>query len=404
MAVFSYKGFDKKGKEVKGVVEASSLTGAVEKLKYQGIFPYEVKEEKERKKTFLQLSLRKSLSDKELIIFFRTLATMLTAGIPLVDSITAFSRDADSKGKKMFLTRLTGALKEGKSFKEALELAGITDPVILSLVQAGEKGGILPKNLESISRIIERKEEIKQLVVNALIYPSVLFLVALGVVTFMMVTVIPKVTSIYKSVKLSLPISTRITLGVSSFLTKHYTLLLIFTFIVFFAYAFLSRKLKEQFDKFKLQLPIIGKLLFYVELQRFLEILGSLVSSGISIVEAISVSAGAVKNSYIRKLILEVREEIKKGNSFYKSFYSAFPQTHSLVVHLIKTGEETGLFGEMLLRASRFIQEEIKIKVDNLTSLLEPAMMLLVGLIIGFIVYSLLLPVVSISTIMGIRG
>ncbi|TCK06480.1 type II secretion system F family protein [Phorcysia thermohydrogeniphila] len=404
MAVFSYKGVDRKGKEVKGVVEASSRAGAIEKLKSRGIFPYEVKEEKEKKKSFVQFSLRKGLSDKELLIFFRTLAAMLEAGIPLTDAITAFSRDVDSKGKEVFLTRLTGALKEGKSFKEALELAGITDPVVLSLVQAGEKGGMLPRSLKTIAQILERKEEIKHLLVSALIYPTVLILVALGTVVFMMVTVIPKVTSIYKSVKLSLPLSTRITLGVSNFLIEHYALLVVSIFVVFSAYVFLSKKLKNQLDKLKLRLPVVGKFLFYIEIQRFLEILGSLVSSGIPIVEAIPVAAGAVKNSYIAGLIFEVKEEIKKGIPFHRSFSSAFPRSYSLVIHLIKTGEETGLFGEMLLRASHFIQEEIKIKLNNLTSLLEPAMMLLVGLIIGFIVYSLLLPVVSISTITGIRG
>jgi type II secretory pathway component PulF len=404
MAVFSYRGYDRKGKEVKGVVEASSRTGAVEKLKSQGIYPYELREEKERKKSPLQLSFRRGLSEKELLVFFRTLSTMLEAGIPLVEAITAFSRDVDSKAKEVFLTKVAGALKEGKSFRESLELAGIKDPVILSLVQAGEKGGMLPKSLETIAQILERKEEIKHLLVSALIYPTVLILVAFGTVVFMMVTVIPKVTSIYKSVKLSLPLSTKITLGVSNFIVEHYALLLVSLLFLISFYLFLSKKQKNRIDKFKLTLPVVGKLLFYVELQRFLEVLGSLVSSGIPIVEAISVASGTVKNSYVAELISEVKEEIKRGVSFYKSFSSAFPQVYSLVIHLIKTGEETGLLGEMLLRTSHFIQEELRIKLNNLTSLLEPAMMLLVGLIIGFIVYSLLLPVVSISTITGIRG
>ena len=404
MAVFSYKGVDRKGKEVKGVVEAPSRAGAVERLKSQGILPYEIVEEEERERPLLRFSLRKALSDKELLVFFRSLSTMLEAGVPLVEAITAFTGDADSKKKEMFLTKLTGALKEGKSFKEALELSGISDPVILSLVQAGEKGGMLPKSLETIAEILERKEEVKHLLVSALIYPAVLILVAIGTVTFMMVTVIPKVTSIYRSVKLSLPLSTKITLGISNFLIEHYVLLLTFLIFLFFVYLFLSKKLKKQLDKFKLRLPIVGRLLFYVELQRFLEVLGSLVSSGIPIVEAISVSGETVKNIYLRELIFTIKEEIKRGISFNKSFSSAFPQTLNLVIHLIKTGEETGLFGEMLLKASRFLQEEVKIKVNNLTSLLEPAMMLFVGLIIGFIVYSLLLPIVSLSTITGIRG
>ena len=404
MAVFSYKGVDRKGKEVKGVIEAPSLSAAVERLKSKGIFPYELREEKERKKSFLQFPLQKGLPEKELLIFFRTLATMLEAGIPLISAITAFSGDADSKKKEMFLAKLAGALKEGKSFKEALQLAGITDPVILSLVQAGEKGGMLPKSLKTIAEIIERREEIKNLIVSALIYPTVLILIALGTVIFMMVTVIPKVTSIYQSVKLSLPLSTKITLSISSFFIEHYVLLITFIFIAFSIYLFLNKKLKKRIDELKLKLPIIGKFLFYIELQRFLEVLGSVVSSGIPIVEAIPVAAGTVKNSYIRELTLLVKEEVRKGIPFYKSFSNVFPKVYSLVIHLIKTGEETGLFGEMLLKTSRFIQEEIKVKVNNLTSLLEPAMMLFVGLIIGFIVYSLLLPIVSISTITGIRG
>jgi len=403
MGVFSYKGIDSEGREIKGVIEAQTSSAAYSLLKKRGIFPYEIVEERETAggSSLLSLNLLKrnrTPSNKELIVFLRTLSTLLAAGIPIVDAVESFAESEESKHLAVFFKKVASHLKEGEPLSEALKRAGIEDRIVLALIKSGEKSALLPENLNTAAQLLERREELKGKLIQALIYPLILLTVATGVVIFMLTVVIPKVVVIYKSAKLSLPASTRVVIGLSNFLKNHYLLILGLVAAGLSGALFLSKKKRKTFDRLKLKTPVIGKIILSIELQRFTETLSKLLASGLPLIEAIETAAETVKNAYVRKELLKTTEKVKKGSSLSQSLKETglFPQ---VVLQLISAGEKSGELPKMLEKSSKYLKSEIEFKLQSLTSLLEPVTMLLLGITIGFIIYALLLPIVSISTI-----
>ena len=399
MAVFSYRAVDKKGKEVKGVIEASSKSGAYALLKSKGIYPLELFEEKteERTSVFHRI-FRKYPSPQELVLFFRTLATLLESGIPIVDAVNSFVEGEEKNHLKVFYKKLVDGLKEGLSLSESLKRAGVNDPVILSLVSSGERSALLPKNLTMVAELLERRESIKTKVIQALIYPSVLLTVAFGVVVFMIVTVIPKVEAIYTTAKIELPLSTRFLLSLSSLVLNHYFSILFSLTILLLLFLFFAKRKKRYIDTLKLNFPLVGRLLAYAELTKFFTTFGDLLSAGVPAVEAYETASETLVNQVLKEEFMNLLPELERGTPLYK-LLSEIPQVPGVVVQLIKAGENSGNLSEMSRRISKFLENEVNFKLKSLTSLLEPATMLIVGIVIGFVVYALLLPILSISTI-----
>jgi len=403
MGVFSYRGIDGEGREVRGVIEAPTSSAAYSLLKKRGIYPYEIVEERESVKktsTPIPALLRrgKTPSNKELVVFLRTLSTLLAAGIPIVDAVESFAESEESKHLAVFFKKVASRLKEGEPLSKALEEAGIRDGIVLALIKSGEKSALLPENLTTAAELLERREELKGKLIQALIYPAILLTVAAGVVVFMLTVVIPKIVVIYESAKLSLPASTRAVIGVSDFLRNHYPLILAAVATATAATILLSKKRRKTFDRLKLRVPVIGKVLLSIELQRFTETLSRLLSSGLPLIEGIETAAETVKNAFVREELLKTTEKVKRGSSLSRSLRETglFPQ---VALQLVSAGEKSGELPEMLEKASNYLKSEVEFKLQGLTSLLEPATMLILGLVIGFIVYALLLPIVSISTI-----
>ena len=403
MGVFSYKGIDGEGREVKGVIEAPTSSAAYSLLKKRGIYPYEIVEEREStKKTsspLLSLFRRgKTPSNKELIVFLRTLSTLLAAGIPIVDAVESFAESEESKHLAVFFKKVASRLKEGEPLSKALEEAGIRDRIVLALIKSGEKSALLAENLNTAAELLERREELKGKLIQALIYPAILLTVAAGVVVFMLTVVIPKIVVIYRSAKLSLPTSTKVVIAVSNFLRDYYPFLLAFAVALLAGALLLARKKRKTFDRLKLKTPVVGKVILSIELQRFTETLSKLLASGLPLIEGIETAAETVKNAYVRQELLKTTEKVKRGSSLSQSLKETelFPQ---VALQLISAGERSGELPKMLEKASNYLKSEIEFKLQSLTSLLEPATMLILGVIIGFIVYALLLPIVSISTI-----
>ncbi len=400
MGVFSYRGIDREGKEAKGIIEAPSKTGAYKKLKNLGVFPYEITEEKRtEKRDKLKLPLiKRGINEGELIVLFRTLSTLLKAGIPITEAIDSFSESEESKEIKVFLKKVLEELREGNSLYTALKKAGVKDETVLALIKAGEKSSLLPESLETASQIIEQKEEIKGKLIQALIYPSVLLITALGVVIFMLTAVVPKIVKIYRSAKLALPLSTKIVISLSKLVLNHYLLIFVILVVLSIVGAVLYKEKRETFDKLKLKLPLIGKLIAYAELQKFFETLGRLLKSGIPLIEAMETSRFTIRNTYLRNKVEEAIKKVEKGVELYREF-DKIGEIPKVIIQLVKAGEMAGNLWEMCIKSSNYLKGEFEFKVKSLTSLIEPATMLIVGLIIGFIVYALLLPIVSISTI-----
>ncbi len=399
MAVFSYRALDSNGREVRGVVEAPTKSSAYVILKSKGIYPIDLYEERtEESESFFFKLLKKTPSPSELTLFFRTLSTLLDSGIPIVDAVNSFTEGEEKEHLRVFYKKLVDSLKEGLSFTESLKRAGVKDPVILALVSSGERSALLSKNLIMAAELLERRESIKEKVLQALIYPSVLLTVAFGVVVFMLVTVIPKVKAIYSTAKIELPLSTRFLLFVSSFILKYYFVLLVFVIALFVFLLYFSRREKERLDAVKLKLPLIGKLFCYAELVKFFTTFGDLLSAGVPAVEAFKTATETVINLNLKQSFLKNIPDFERGVPFYQ-ILSRITYVPGVAVQLIKAGENSGNLSQMSLRVAKFLENELNFKIKNLTSLLEPATMLIVGVVIGFIVYALLLPILSISTI-----
>ena len=399
MAVFSYRALDSDGREVKGVIEAPNRNSAYALLKSKGIYPLDIVEEKTvGKSSYFSALFRKKPSATELNLFFRTLATLLDSGIPIVDAVNSFTESEEKKHLRVFYKQLVDALKEGLSFSESLKRAGIDDPVVVALISSGERSALLSKNLIMAAELLERRESIKNKVLQALIYPSVLLTVAFGVVVFMLITVIPKVKTIYFAAKLELPLSTKLLLAVSSLILNHYPVLLIVVFSFLFLLVFVTRRKREAFDQIKLRFPFIGKLFAYAELVKFFTTFGDLLSAGVPAVEAFRTATETIVNLHLKKQLQSVLPDFERGAPLY-SLLSGVSQIPGVVVQLIKAGENSGSLASMSLRVSKFLENEVNFKLKNLTLLLEPATMLIVGVIIGFVVYALLLPILSISSI-----
>jgi len=402
MGVFSYRGINQEGKEVKGVVEAPSKSAAFSTLKKRGIFPYEIVEEELRKTTKLSLLslLRKKKvpNNQELIVFLRTLSTLLKAGVPIVEAVESFGESEESSHLKVFFKKVASLLKEGSSLTRALKEAGIKDRVILSLIESGEKSALLPENLLTAAEIVERREELKNKLLQALIYPAVLLTVAVGVVSFMMSVVIPKVVIIYQTAKLSLPASTKAVIWVSEAVRNYYWALVGIVILALLLTALIARRKKYYLDRVKIGLPVVGKIILNIELQRFLETLGRLLKAGLPLVDAAGTALGTVKNELLKQELSNSIEEVKRGGSLSQSLrkINGMPK---VVVQLIRAGEKSGNLEQMCIKGALILKSETDFKIKSLTSLIEPATMLVLGLIIGFIVYALLLPIVSISAI-----
>jgi len=399
MAVFSYKALDSNGREVKGVIEAPTKSSAYALLKSRGIYPLELHEERtEESKGFFLTLFRKTPTPSELTLFFRTLSTLLDSGIPIVDAVNSFTEGEEKEHLRIFYKKLIDSLKEGLSFTDSLKRAGVKDPVILALVSSGERSALLPKNLVMAADLLERRETIKGKVLQALIYPSVLLTVAFGVIVFMLVTVIPKVKAIYTTARLELPLSTRLLLSTSSFILNYYPILLTLLISLFLLLLLLSRKKKGKLDTLKLRLPLIGRLLSYSELVKFFTTFGDLLSAGVPAVEAYRTAAETILNMELKTAFISNISDFERGIPFYQ-ILSRIKQVPGVAVQLIKAGENSGNLSQMSLRVAGFLENELNFKIKNLTSLLEPVTMLIVGVIIGFVVYALLLPILSISTI-----
>jgi len=401
MAVFSYKGVDEKGREVEGIVEAPNRSAAYSLLKKRGIFSYELKEEgASSKRSALELSFGATLTSQELILILRTLSALLSAGIPVVDAAESMAASERSKKARLFLKKLSASLKEGKSLAESFKEAGVKDRIVIALIKSGEKSALLPENLLTASSILERREKVKGEIIQALLYPFAIVLVAVGVVVFMLSVIIPKIVAVYESAKLSLPASTRFLISLSNFLRENYFLILLSFFASILFLLWFSKKRRELLDRWKLKIPVLGPLLLKLELGRFLETFGRLVGAGIPAVEALETASETLNNLYLRKRLSQVGMRLKEGASLSRELggIELFPPA---ALQLVASGESSGALDRASLEAAKYLESEAEYTLKRLTSLLEPAIMLVVGVIVGFIVYSLLLPIVSISVVQG---
>ena len=379
-------------------MEAPSEAAIRIHLRQQSIIPTKIKIKGKEFK--ISLPGGKKVNQRSIAIFTRQLATMIDAGLPLVQSLDILSSQQDNKAFKNIIREIREDVEGGSTFAGALKKHPSTfDDLYTNLVVAGEEGGILDNILNRLSNYIEKAEALKKKVKSAMIYPAIIVSVAILVVIILMVFVIPVFETMFKSAGQSLPLPTLIVLTMSK-IVKKYIVVIIPAAILF---VFLFRKFykteagKTLIDRLILKVPVFGMLLKKVAVARFARTLGTLVSSGVPILDGLLIVSRTAGNRTIETAIMSARASIREGETIAEPLGRGgiFPP---MVIQMISVGESTGALDSMLSKIADFYDDEVDVAVSNLTSLLEPFLMVFLGVVIGGVVIAMYLPIFQMAS------
>ncbi len=385
------------GSKVTADVEADSEQAAARVLLERGLSPLEIKLKTERKgpQAFFN-----RISTKEKVIFSRQLSTLINAGLPLVQSLNTVRGQTSDKNLKTIIGKVITDVEAGSSLSQALgRYPKVFSQVFIFLVAAGETSGTLDKALERLANQQEKDAEIVSKIRGALIYPLLVILVLVAITIFMLTTVIPQVRNLYESLPgVKLPILTRILLSISHFLVSFWWIMLL-VFIVGAVVLFQwsrTRSGRLWFDNLKLKTPLIGPLFMKVYMARFANTSSTLVASGVPILQMLMTAAAAVDNRHIAAAVLSASEKVKGG----KALSDAMAEDHhfpELVPNMIHIGEQSGNLDTMLAKVADYYEKEVDNQVKNISTTIEPVLMILVGIIAMIVVAAVLLPIYNLA-------
>jgi len=401
MPIYKWEGKTAKGVMKKGEMEAPNESAIRIHLRQQNIIPTKVASK--GKEIRISLPFGKKVKQRSIAVFTRQLATMIDAGLPLVQSLEILSQQQESKVFKNIIREIREDVEGGSTFAGALKKHPATfNELYTNLVVAGEEGGILDNILTRLANYIGKSEALKKKVKSALIYPATIVGVAIIVVIVLMIFVIPVFETMFKSAGQSLPLPTLIVLTMSK-LIKKYVIILIPALVLLF---YLGRKYYQTqngravLDRLLLKLPVFGPLFRKIAVARFSRTLGTLVSSGVPILDGLTIVSRTSGNRTIETAILNARASIREGETIAEPLNRSkiFPP---MVIQMISVGESTGALDSMLSKIADFYEEEVDIAVSNLTSLLEPFLMIFLGVVIGGVVISMYLPIFNMASAVG---
>jgi len=405
MPIFSYKATDTKGKVVTGSLEAPNEKGVVSILQEMGNIPIRITEGRNGNVQFSPkfynyfLQFFNRVSTKEILMFTVDLAALLAAGLPLDKALSVLISVAEKENFKGVIREILKSIEGGSYLSDALaKYPKIFSEFYISMIRAGEVGGVLEAVLDRLGESLETAQDLTDYIKSALVYPVFLLFVAGGSIIVLMTFVIPKFSMIFNDMGGAIPWSTQMLLGFSEILRGYWwamLLCLVAIYLSFLKYAStLAGRLRV--DKFKIKSPLIGDLVQKIEVARFARALGTLTRSGVPILDALNLVNDIIGNKIVAGLMGNVYDRVKKGDRMSSALTEIeyFPQ---LAVQMITVGEETGRLDEMLLRVAENYEKVVKNKVKGLISMLEPAMILIMGLVVGFIVVSMLMAIFSMN-------
>lgn len=396
MASFSYTAKDKKGSVSKGELYSSDRASAAASLMDQGLVPILIKENLPKKNSpltsFLKLEAKVKLGDK--VVFSRQFATMINAGIPIVQSLRILEEQTENPKLRAIVNDLAKQVEGGKTLASALEAhQDIFPPVYINMVKAGETGGILDDVLERLAVQQEKDAEIISKVKGAMIYPGVITGATVAAFIFLMTVIVPKLSAIFSTLGGELPIYTKIMLGFSKFLTSYGWVLGIAAVIgvIVFKRWHQTPLGRRSVDRLIVKAPVVGVLIRKVNIARFARTFGSLMGSGISVIEALNTTSQALNNSVYKEAVAELSKQVKNGKTLAEPIKSmkAFPP---IVAQMVSVGEETGQLDGLLLKLATFYEKEVDNVIDNVSSIIEPVLMIMLGVMVGSIVIAVFGP------------
>jgi type IV pilus assembly protein PilC len=402
MPVFVWVAQTKKGRKLKGEIDAANEAIALSQLKKRN---FTVKKLKAKPKDILgNISfLKPKVTRKDLMVFTRQFSTMIDAGLPLVQGLTILAEQSENPTFKVVLKEITKDVEGGSTLAEAMKKhTKIFDALFVNLVAAGEMGGMLDTILRRLAQFIEKAEKLKSQIKGAMTYPIVVMAIAVIVIAVILVFVIPVFEDMFKSFGSALPTPTQIVVNMSRFLKSniHWVIIALIALIYGFKRYRDTAAGKKVTDSLLLKLPVFGNLLKKTAVARFTRTLGTMISSGVPILDALEIVAKTAGNVVIEEIIYEVRGSIAEGQTIAEplSENDIFP---GMVIQMIAVGEATGALDSMLEKIADFYDEEVDAAVAALTSMLEPLLMVFLGGSIGGLVIAMYLPIFEMASAMG---
>jgi type IV pilus assembly protein PilC len=433
MAKFNYIALDSRGQESTGVIEAASSNDAVGQLRQSGFFPTSVVEEgkgkavakttkavakggktvaapKAKKSGNIVLFEKKTVKGKTLMIFTRQLATLIDAGLPLLRSLTVLAKQEKDAVLKKTINALADAVQGGSTFSESMaQHPLIFNKLFVNMIKAGELGGVLELVLNRLAEFSEKAQKVKNKVVSAMAYPVIVLIIAMLIMVFLMAFIVPRFEAIFKDMLggKPLPDITRFVIAISNLVQNMfvppylwYSIATVVIVVSAYKFTMASQGGRVAMDHIKLRTPLFGDLMRKSAISRFSRTLGTLVTSGVPILQALNITRDTAGNVIIAEAVTKVHDAVKEGESIVHPLEASgvFPP---MVISMVDVGEETGQLPEMLLKIAEVYDDEVDNAVEGLTSLLEPIMIVILALIVGTIVIALFMPLIDIIKQMG---
>ncbi len=402
MPLYRYRARSYEGQIVENTIQANTEKEVVDKLRSMNLMPITIEETvslgsasfwKKLSLVFHKVTL------KDMVIFCRQLATLLSAGINLGSALEVLTEQTENAFLAKKIKEVKVMVDRGVSFSTALKEAGIFPPLLVATVKAGEAGGVLDVVLNRIATFFEAQDRLKKKIISAVTYPAVVFSVAIVVVILLVSYVIPKFSKVFRSMGIELPFITELLFRFAELLSKYWYVPLLMVVFIVMAFKILGKlkPTKPYIDRFYMNLPIVGDIITKTVLVRSIRTLATLVEAGVPILEALEMASDVSNNAVIEKAFTEIKEALRHGKSMGEVMkkFRVFPP---MVSHMVKVGEETGQLEEMLNKIADWYEVELEEKIKRLTSIIEPILVVVVGGIVAFVALSIFFPIISLIT------
>lgn len=397
---FIFKAKTYSGEYKEGVINASSREVATTILQKNNLLPITIQAE-EQESDFLKAFLKyyDRVTEKELVVFFRQLAILIEARVPIVVSLSAINEQTTNKYFVKVIQEMINDIEDGMSFSGAMEKhKDVFSTLSINIIKAGEASGNLKKSVDYVAENIEKNYTLASRVKSALIYPA-LVLVVFFIIGFLVVSfIIPKLTGIIKEMNADIPWYTQVVITVGDFMSTYWwaVAIVIIAFVGAFFYYLNTEEGKTEWDQIKIKLPIVGPIFRFVYITRFAENLAVLLSGGIPIIRSLTIVSSVINNVVFENIFLAAAEEVKRGGNM-STVLRKNSDIPPMVTHMVKIGEESGQIDSVLGHIARFYDQETEVMTKNLSTLLEPLLMIFIGIAVGFMAFAILMPIYNIA-------
>lgn len=396
MASFDYVVIDQKGKEKKGSMEGANIDKVTAAIKAEGWIPLSVKEQSLLNKD-LNIDIGSGVKPRDLSVFCRQFTSILAAGVTVISALQMLSEQTENKNMRRAIREVQATVEKGETLADSMRVQDkIFPPILVNMVEAGEASGSLEIAFERMAVHFEKDAKLKNLVRQAMIYPMVICIVAIGVIVLMMNFVIPEFIEMFDEIDSELPVITKIVVGMSNFMVEKWWILLFILVLLVLSFILVKRSPSgsELLGKIALKIPLFGSLIIKSSSARFSRTLSTLITAGIPMIEAIDITSRTIDNVIVKKSLVLAKEEVARGVPLSQplEFSGVFPP---MVFHMTKIGEETGNIEGMLDKVADYYDEEVEVATKALTSVLEPLIIIILAVIVGGIIMAILSPMLN---------